>query len=69
MTTKIGRKTISTRRTRLRSTCRYSVRLTVRDRVRIRQVRRRGAFRVRARFQGNRYMRPISSRRKLARVR
>jgi hypothetical protein len=50
---KAGRKTLRTRRARVRSTCRYRVRVSVRARPRI--------IRVKARFRGNSVLRPRSA--------
>jgi hypothetical protein len=50
---KAGRRTLRTRRARIRSTCRYRVRALVRARPRI--------IRVKARFRGNSVLRPRSA--------
>ena len=64
--TKAGRKTISTRRTTLRRTCTYKVRLSFKNRKRF---GRRTRLTVRVRFQGNDRLRAQTVRTLRARVR
>ena len=54
---KRGKKTISTRRVRLKPTCTYSSTVTFRDRKRIRTAKR---LKFTARFLGNRFLEPIT---------
>jgi hypothetical protein len=63
---KAGRKTISSRRTRLTRSCRYSQRVTFRS---ARRFSRRSKLRVQVKFEGNKFLLPKSARTITARVR
>jgi hypothetical protein len=63
--TKVGRKTISNRRARLRRDCTYRLRIIFKRRSRL---GRAGRLRFKAGFLGNDALRPVSAKRRSARV-
>jgi Ca2+-binding RTX toxin-like protein len=66
--TKLGRRTVSTRRVRIDRDCSYDVTVTFRNRRRLLRTRRSARLKFTARFLGNRYLRPRAARSVFARV-
>ena len=66
--TKLGSRTVSTRRVRIQSDCSYDVTVTFRNKRRLLGRRRSATLKFTARFLGNRYLRPMAGRSINARV-